>query len=160
MDAVLGLGLAAALNAAVAVAGMLWSPSHHRALASMLGVVWLNRPPLFRLEGRLRRGFRARAGVGLFALREIVLTVGAILVGTGLALVVSAWALLAAQAAGAGSVLLAGRAVTSVAEVVVALGVHFVAVRAPDAAAFVGAPAVVFPAGVWTTVLLLSVGLW
>lgn len=159
MDAAVWLGAAVALNVAVAVAGMLWSPSHHRALASMLGVTWLNRPPLFRWEGKLRRGFRARAGVGLFALREIVLTVGGILVGTGVALVVSAWALLAGQAAGAGSVLLAGRVVTNATDMLVALGVHFVAVRAPDAAALMASPSAVFPSGLWVTALLLSVGL-
>lgn len=89
------LVFAATLNFALAIAGMLWSPSHHRALASMLGVTWLNRPPLFRWEGRLRRGFRVRAGAGLFALREIVLTVAAILAGTATVLMVTSWALLA-----------------------------------------------------------------
>jgi hypothetical protein len=125
----------------------------------MLGVVWLGRPPLFQWEGRLRRGFRAAAGAGLFALREVVLTVVAVLVATGSALAVSAWALLGAQEAGAATVTLDQRTVTNVPDMVAALGVHFLAVRAPDAAVLVAWPSVGVDGGVWVTALLLSLGL-
>lgn len=155
--ATLVLVAVAALNALFTVFWMSWRPKHHDALASMLGVVRRNRPPnKVWLAVRKRLNIRGRAGAGIYALSEILISVFLALLAASVSFALSVAAISFAQMYGSVSVSLAGNPATGPLDVGAALFSYLVSVRLHDGFEFTNLQSARLDGNQWLTVLLIT----